>query len=1231
MGVLNNVLEPFVFLIGKIFEYSFKLSGNYGISIVLLSLVISVLLLPIFILIEKVKKKDNALKQKMKPVYDEIRRCYKGRERYYYIRTLYRQHNYKSVHTLFPTLSLLVQIPFFIAAYQYLGGLQSLNGIRFLFIDNLAVPDALFGKVNVLPILMTLINLVSAYFYTRNGNTTERKQMLLVAVLFLVLLFKLPAGLVLYWTMNNVFSFFRLFVTNPEVFKRGQNKIAPANKGVKLSVLKEMFPRLWYLFIFIGFALFLGQLNWSLANGFEMFALRIASVIGGSILLVMVLAGLSVIHDVENPIQIKGLKGYFLKYRKTFRPLFYILFIVAILFQLNWAFTFNFDGFVLRLIGVALGAFVLSVLLAVIVLYLRGCLKDPLLAFVEMHVKHNKNYKFLYASFSILMGWAQINWAKQMGSYDTIVPRLLVALVVSWILTLILANCMDYVRQRYRPGGMGYLRYLLANGKNFLQWLFAALLVISFLQVDKATQMVGLPPVSQIFFVVVLSSVVTFVISLIMWLPTRMDISLIPYFKRPKVLYILLFFSTYFYLTSAFYYKGFNTVCMRIAGGLLVPTLLLGARNFWVARLNRPKIIWYAALLVIIFLFLLYIATSWLFIFDLSAWLVNINDFSSDKQKGQLLLVALGLLISYIFLFVNPNQPSDRATVLKGNYLYVYILSVVYLSGFIFLWHPLSVFASFPGSFEFSGTTILTQNLGLFLLTLGGLMLAYFVLPKKAKGYWLQFILTITVLGFIHNTLLPINLGTLQEGVYLLQDKLAQPVGVYFLEGISIVCIVYAIQVLLRKGYHKKLTVGLVLLNIILISQSLIASVNAGALKPKEMVLTNLDRTLSFSKKEQNVLFILVDMFHGWYMERILKENPELKDVFEGFTWYPNALSVSSTTAGTIPAFWGGYDFLIDSLNKDKERTFEEKITDLSIAFANKVKSKGYSFTSSDLMYSKINKGKFDAYLPFWDDSWDIWNKKLKIGMSTETGFTLLWENSLFYTVPLFIKPRIYNKANWMHGDLSINSNTNETKPYNFLRLLPYISHTEAEKPTFTFLYSKASHHPWDIVDGEGGLHRVNSPYKNNEWVLKTLAKWIKWMKANDVYDNTKIILVSDHGPHWDADNLMKEAGDMPIVKSKALKMQPYQYARLFPLFMTKDYKRQGELKSDSTFVSNADAYYMAFDEKSPYQDIPTDEKELPFSYVEWQKHLWLKENVYIMYTGRVKGNVYDLKNWEVD
>ena len=219
MNFLESIISPFLYFIEQVFLFSYNLTGNYGWAIILLSFAVSLLLLPVFIFIEKSKKKDDVVKQKMKPLIDEVKRVYKGQERYYYIKTINRQHNYSSLKALIPILSLLIQIPFFIAAYQYLEHFEGMKAVSFGFIKDLSLPDGLFGIVNILPILMTVVNLITVYFYTRLGDGSERKQMLVIAIAFLVLLFNLPAGLVLYWTMNNVFSFLRLFEPIPKYLR----------------------------------------------------------------------------------------------------------------------------------------------------------------------------------------------------------------------------------------------------------------------------------------------------------------------------------------------------------------------------------------------------------------------------------------------------------------------------------------------------------------------------------------------------------------------------------------------------------------------------------------------------------------------------------------------------------------------------------------------------------------------------------------------------------------------------------------------------------------------------------------------------------------------------------------------------------------------------------------------------------------------------------------------------
>ena len=68
-------------------------------------------------------------------------------------------------------IPILLQIPFFIAAYHFLSTLGKLNGAAFLFISDLGVEDALLSigtfKINLLPVLMTMINMISTFVYTK--------------------------------------------------------------------------------------------------------------------------------------------------------------------------------------------------------------------------------------------------------------------------------------------------------------------------------------------------------------------------------------------------------------------------------------------------------------------------------------------------------------------------------------------------------------------------------------------------------------------------------------------------------------------------------------------------------------------------------------------------------------------------------------------------------------------------------------------------------------------------------------------------------------------------------------------------------------------------------------------------------------------------------------------------------------------------------------------------------
>jgi len=205
----TTIIYPIVQIIEIVFTVSQKLFKETGLSIICVSGAISILCLPLYAVAEKWQKKERYIQKKLEPKITKIKSVFTGDERYMILSTYYRQNHYHPVYAMRSTFGLLIQIPFFIAAYSYLSQLDTLKGVSFVFISDLGKPDELLpiaGKMNLLPILMTTINCIAGAIYTRELSVKDKVQLYVIAFVFLLLLYNSPSGLVLYWTFNNIFS-----------------------------------------------------------------------------------------------------------------------------------------------------------------------------------------------------------------------------------------------------------------------------------------------------------------------------------------------------------------------------------------------------------------------------------------------------------------------------------------------------------------------------------------------------------------------------------------------------------------------------------------------------------------------------------------------------------------------------------------------------------------------------------------------------------------------------------------------------------------------------------------------------------------------------------------------------------------------------------------------------------------------------------------------------------------
>ena len=203
-------IGPLKLVFETIFSIANRVMGHPGLAIIALSLVMNILVLPLYRRADAMQEESRDTEARLHKGVAHIKKAFSGDERMMILQTYYRQNHYRPTDALSGSVSLLLEIPFFMAAYQFLAHAEILNGVALGPIRDLGAPDGLLVigglAINLLPILMTAINCVSSALYLKGFPLKTKIQLYGMALFFLVFLYNSPSGLVFYWTLNNLFS-----------------------------------------------------------------------------------------------------------------------------------------------------------------------------------------------------------------------------------------------------------------------------------------------------------------------------------------------------------------------------------------------------------------------------------------------------------------------------------------------------------------------------------------------------------------------------------------------------------------------------------------------------------------------------------------------------------------------------------------------------------------------------------------------------------------------------------------------------------------------------------------------------------------------------------------------------------------------------------------------------------------------------------------------------------------
>ncbi len=204
-GFLTVIAKPIFWLLEKLHG----IVGNWGWAIVLLTIVIKTLFYPL----QAASYRSMARMKAVTPRLMALRERY-GDDRVRLNQAMMELYKTEKINPLGGCLPIVVQIPVFISLYWVLLASVEMRDAPWIgWIQDLAAPDTLFGvvpgldmPVGLLPILMAVTMFIQTKLNPTPPDPIQAKMMMIMPLVFSVMFFFFPAGLVLYWLVNNIYS-----------------------------------------------------------------------------------------------------------------------------------------------------------------------------------------------------------------------------------------------------------------------------------------------------------------------------------------------------------------------------------------------------------------------------------------------------------------------------------------------------------------------------------------------------------------------------------------------------------------------------------------------------------------------------------------------------------------------------------------------------------------------------------------------------------------------------------------------------------------------------------------------------------------------------------------------------------------------------------------------------------------------------------------------------------------
>lgn len=455
------------------------------------------------------------------------------------------------------------------------------------------------------------------------------------------------------------------------------------------------------------------------------------------------------------------------------------------------------------------------------------------------------------------------------------------------------------------------------------------------------------------------------------------------------------------------------------------------------------------------------------------------------------------------------------------------VLMAAAISFLLFLYAPVDLYCSNIDEFWFDFDVLLRMAAMMFGISLVTLTLLYLLAAWIHPYFYrigLAVGLAVLLITYVQGNFLVGNLPVL-DGTSISWEDYSTLRTESVILCIVVLTIVALLFLLLKKQLFGKACMYIsACLSLMLLVTAITEVLGSDALEPKLKLQISTKNEFVMSGK-QNFLIFMLDAADSREFSYLLEQNPEYRDIFADFTYYENTVGAYSCTRYAVPYILSGKWYECDT-------SFEEYMEDLydKSPLIEELENRNYriGLYEPDLHAQNNDVLRFD----------NIFEAEFKVksyfGMARQ-------ELKLvgYRYAPYWLKKYCVLKQAAFDEQLEAGEGSGEITASMENRV--FLDHLNAggitvddTENSFKFIHLEGAHSPY-VYDAEVNIiDESQGTYAQNMEASVTLSeRYLSALKKSGTYDNTAIIVMSDHGFNRDIDNA--DMGDNPFMRQCGL------------------------------------------------------------------------------------------------